>query len=187
MFSMYKGKLLGLPINGNQPDNGDLLLVRKDWLDNVGLGVPKTMDEFYTVAKAFRENDPNKNGKKDTWGFAASNELGGPIFCDLAGFFNGYGAFINTWVEKNGALVWGTVQPEAKDALLMLQKMYKEDIISKDFTIKTCWEVADLIVSEDVGMFFGVFWAPLFKVIDNIKANPNAEWVIVLFTGKICR
>ena len=36
--------------------------VRKDWLDRLGLEVPKTIDEFYAVLKAFKENDANGNG-----------------------------------------------------------------------------------------------------------------------------
>ncbi len=27
--------------------------------------MPQTLDEFYTVLKAFKENDPNGNGKQD--------------------------------------------------------------------------------------------------------------------------
>ncbi len=177
-YATYNGKLLGLPITGTQPDNGPLLFIRKDWLDNVDMEVPETMEEFYNVAKAFRENDPDRDGKKDTWGFAASNYLDAPALCDFVGFFNGYHAYVNTWVEKDGKLVWGNVQPEARDALLMLQKMYAEDIIAKDFAVKTCWQVADTIVSEEVGMLYGVNWVPIFKVIETIKGNPDAEWIV---------
>ena len=40
-------------------------MLRKDWLDNVGMQVPKTLDDFYKVLKAFVNNDPDKNGKAD--------------------------------------------------------------------------------------------------------------------------
>ncbi|MFY9280028.1 MAG: hypothetical protein WAO47_10685, partial [Caldicoprobacterales bacterium] len=39
--------------------------IRKDWLDNVGLDVPTTIDELYTALKAFKEQDANGNGDKD--------------------------------------------------------------------------------------------------------------------------
>lgn len=39
--------------------------IRKDWLNKLGLKVPENVDELYTVLKAFRERDPNGNGKKD--------------------------------------------------------------------------------------------------------------------------
>ncbi|MGG1513782.1 extracellular solute-binding protein [Paenibacillus oryzisoli] len=43
--------------------------VRKDWLDKLGLKVPTTYDEMINVMKAFTFNDPDGNGKNDTYGF----------------------------------------------------------------------------------------------------------------------
>lgn len=39
--------------------------VRQDWLDKLGLEQPETVDELYEVLKAFRDRDPNGNGKQD--------------------------------------------------------------------------------------------------------------------------
>ena len=39
--------------------------IRKDWLDKLGLQVPTTVDELHDVLLAFRNGDPNGNGKKD--------------------------------------------------------------------------------------------------------------------------
>lgn len=36
--------------------------INKVWLDNLGLEVPTTTDELYTVLKAFKEQDANGNG-----------------------------------------------------------------------------------------------------------------------------
>lgn len=47
------------------------LVIRKDWLDNLGLAVPTTIDELYDVLYAFTYNDPDGNGKNDTYGFGA--------------------------------------------------------------------------------------------------------------------
>lgn len=53
------------------------LVVRKDWLDNLGLEPPTTLEELYDVAVAFTEDDPDGNGVNDTYG--------------LGGFINGQG------------------------------------------------------------------------------------------------
>jgi putative aldouronate transport system substrate-binding protein len=47
------------------------LLIRKDWLDKLHLQAPKTLDDFLNVAKAFTTEDPDGNGKNDTYGFGA--------------------------------------------------------------------------------------------------------------------
>lgn len=39
--------------------------IRQDWLDNLNLKTPTTVDELYTVLQAFRDRDPNQNGLKD--------------------------------------------------------------------------------------------------------------------------
>ncbi|MFS1126594.1 extracellular solute-binding protein, partial [Enterococcus faecalis] len=61
------GALYGVPIQKDYARAG--LVIRKDWLDNLGLDVPTTMDELYEVAKQFTENDPDGNGVDDTVGF----------------------------------------------------------------------------------------------------------------------
>lgn len=42
--------------------------IRQDWLDNLGLEVPRTWDELAAVAEAFVTQDPDGNGEDDTIG-----------------------------------------------------------------------------------------------------------------------
>lgn len=57
-YGLYRGRVLGR--------NG--IAFRKDWLDKVGLQTPQTIDDFYNMLKAFKEQDPDGNGKDDTYG-----------------------------------------------------------------------------------------------------------------------
>jgi putative aldouronate transport system substrate-binding protein len=70
------GSMYGLPDQGQIPTT-DGLVIRKDWLDKLGLTMPKTVDELIAVAKAFTENDPDGNGEDDTYGFGAFVENAG--------------------------------------------------------------------------------------------------------------
>ncbi|HSD83777.1 MAG TPA: extracellular solute-binding protein [Anaerolineae bacterium] len=70
------GKMYGLPQPGALPRT-DALVIRKDWLDKLGLEMPKTLEDFLAVAKAFTEKDPDGNGKKDTYGFCGYIESEG--------------------------------------------------------------------------------------------------------------
>ena len=58
IYGIYRARPLGR--------NG--ISYRRDWLENVGLEEPKTMDDLYNVLKAFTYNDPDQNGEKDTYG-----------------------------------------------------------------------------------------------------------------------
>jgi putative aldouronate transport system substrate-binding protein len=55
------------------PDSisGHLMWIRKDWLDALGLEIPRTEEEFFAVADAFVNEDPNGTGEDDTFAFAA--------------------------------------------------------------------------------------------------------------------
>jgi putative aldouronate transport system substrate-binding protein len=64
------GSMYGLPDPGAMPMT-DGMVIRQDWLDKLGLTAPTTLDEFMTVAKAFTFDDPDGNGKADTYGFCA--------------------------------------------------------------------------------------------------------------------
>lgn len=53
--------------------------IRKDWLDAVGLDVPTTVDELTEVVQAFTFDDPDGNGKDDTYGMAVSKWNAKPL------------------------------------------------------------------------------------------------------------
>jgi multiple sugar transport system substrate-binding protein len=60
------GKYYAVPFSAQ----ANLLLIRSDWLAKLNLQAPKTWDDVLTVAKAFTAQDPDGNGKADTYGLA---------------------------------------------------------------------------------------------------------------------
>lgn len=64
------GKLIALCQAG--PPNIWGFQIRKDWLATLGKSVPTTPDELLDVAKAFTFDDPDGNGKDDTWGLTSA-------------------------------------------------------------------------------------------------------------------
>lgn len=62
------GKLYGLPYSAQ----ASALLIRKDWREKLGKGVPQTWTELVDLAKAFTTGDPDGNGKNDTAGLTAT-------------------------------------------------------------------------------------------------------------------
>ena len=67
MISSADGKIYTLPYKTAEGDCGveSPLWMNKVWLDKLGLAVPKTIDEFTNVLRAFRDKDPNGNGMQD--------------------------------------------------------------------------------------------------------------------------
>lgn len=64
----YDGNLIAIPRRTVDRVGG--LILREDWLENLNLEMPKTLDDFYNVFYAFTYDDPDGNGVDDTIGLA---------------------------------------------------------------------------------------------------------------------
>lgn len=172
----YNGKIVALPKTGSALGSTQVLWIRSDWLEELGLSAPQSMDDVVAIAEAFTNDDPDGNGENDTYGFGIYKDLYG-YFAGLEGFFNGYHAYPTQWIEKDGQLVYGSVQPEAKDALQTLQTMFSKGFIDPEFGTKDATKVAQDANAGKVGMFYGFFWnAGGGWLQDGKIANPDLEW-----------
>ena len=182
----YDGKVMFIPANITSLENNAFpLFIRKDWLDNLGLDVPKTIEDFKKVAIAFTKDDPDQNGKDDTYGLAVSgqsnllHDWGG-----LYGFFPAYGVQPCTWYDymifysedENGNIVWDGEKPEVKEGLQLLADLYKEGAIPKDFITMDNNKIMEDMNAGKGGMTFGVRGLPYWAIQNTIKNNPEAEW-----------
>jgi putative aldouronate transport system substrate-binding protein len=102
--------------------------IRQDWLDKLGLQMPTTIDEWYNVLKAFKEKDPNGNGKADEIPIYLDKD----IFDTDAPFMGAWG-INNSFYQDNGKVKFGPIQPEFKQFLTTMNKWYKEGLLDKDF------------------------------------------------------
>ncbi|KRE82512.1 hypothetical protein ASG89_14750 [Paenibacillus sp. Soil766] len=113
-------------------------VIRTDWLENLGLSMPTTLEEFYNVAKAFKEKDPDKNGKADTYGvYTRASGMSDPSITQLGQFISKAYAIAgrtDNWVtQKDGSITRYEVSPQAKEAAAFYRKLLKEDLINKDW------------------------------------------------------
>ncbi len=179
------GKIYGIPNNNSTVPNAlQEVYIRKDWMQSLNLQAPKNMDNMVKIAEAFTTQDPDKNGKADTFGLALSKDFipyvnttsSGNTTSSL-GFFNGYRAYPGAWLpDSSGKLVYGSIQPPVKAALKVLQKMYAEGAMDKEFAVKDTSKFNEALVSGKAGIFFGPFWAAAWPLQDLRTANPKADW-----------
>lgn len=170
------GKLYSLPYNVDPNQQIQLIWIRTDWLKNVGLEPPKTIDDVVKIAEAFAKKDPDKNGKNDTYGLALNKDIFSWAF-DVRGFAQGFHAYPNGWIKgKSGTLVKGEIQPEMKNVLLKLQEMYKNNIIDREYAVKDINKVTEDLVAGKIGITYGEWWLPNWPLNLNKDKDPNAEW-----------
>lgn len=175
-----EGDLYGFPfIRGDpflQTYTGPIL--RGDWLEKLGLKMPTTLDEWYTVLKAFKEKDPNGNGKADEIPFS-------PFFQSRP--LDGYrstGAFIGAWgiimdyYQENGVVKHGVLQPEMKEFLKVMAQWYKEGLIDPDFVSLDRKTLDSKVTSGIQGALVGNAGSAIGNYTGLVRGtNPNLKLV----------
>jgi putative aldouronate transport system substrate-binding protein len=107
------------------------LLYRQDWLRKFNMKIPETLEEYYKFSDFVSNQDPDGNGKKDTYAISGNKDIA--IRNTFDHIFGAYGVLPNYWFVKNGTVVNGSVEPEAKEALKLLNIMYSEGMIDPEF------------------------------------------------------
>lgn len=175
----YEGQQYALKnptVTGEYPTN---LVWRKDWLTTLGLEMPSTIEELETVLYAVRDNDPDGNGAKDTYGLSntALNAVFGAYGAIPMKEFRGTGAQSLFYTMKDGKIAFACIQPEMKEALTKLQEWYKEGFIDPEFVTGEntggYWAVSQAFNNDKLavtGMIMGNHWIPAES--ESIAAGP---------------
>ncbi|WP_306813088.1 extracellular solute-binding protein [Paenibacillus soyae] len=167
----YNGKIYAIPSLTEVPGI-ELMYVRKDWLDRLGLKPPTTLDDYYEVIKAFAKNDPDRNGLHDTMGLILTENMG-----RTAPFFGAFGVQLNSWLERDGKLVNGSTLEGTKEALGFLAKLYREGLVDPEFPLNRNSVFIEKIENGRVGMFSAAWYDTRGPIALNKKKDPNAEWI----------
>ncbi|SFE53535.1 putative aldouronate transport system substrate-binding protein [Paenibacillus catalpae] len=128
-------------------------MIRQDWLDKLGLSMPKTQDEYVKVLEAFRDKDPNGNGQKDeipTGGREQARWMDHLFAMYGVAMFEGY----PDWDIYDGQLTYSAVTPNMKASLEFIAKLYKEGLIDKESLLNTKDKWEGKIQSDRVGNYF---------------------------------
>lgn len=134
-YTSYNGKIYGVANVNNGYDSiyGNAMWVFEPWLEKLGLEKPATTDEFYEMLKAFKEKDPNGNGKADEIPLAArgvSNYSAGIEAYLMSAFIPTEGN-VRYYVE-DGKVKHVATQPEYREGLEYIKKLYDEELLYQD-------------------------------------------------------
>ncbi|MDK8189955.1 extracellular solute-binding protein [Paenibacillus sp. UMB7766-LJ446] len=100
-------------------------IIRKDWLDELGLDVPATIDEWHTMLRAFKD----KKGADAPLTFLG---VPNPLFgIEGGGFIGAFGIKKGFFVE-DGHIKFGAQEPEYKAFLALFREWYAEGLIDKN-------------------------------------------------------
>ena len=134
------GKIYGVPqlrlSDSEEHDRYQVkMYINKKWLDELGLAVPTTIDEMEDVLRAFRDNDPNGNQKKDeiplimenasaAWQTFFLSPFGGPIYVN---------AYNNFTLDDSNKVIYGMSTTAYKKGLQWMSELQKEGLFDDDW------------------------------------------------------
>ncbi len=170
----FDGKLMAMPNINPGADGIPLLYVRGDWMEELGIEDPKTLDDICNIVKLFQE-------KKGSLGLVASKSIVsvGNNMYGLDALFALYNSYPEMWVtDDNGNVMYGSIKPETKTALENIAKLVADGIIDRDFAVKDSDQCNELVTSGKGGIFFGSWWNLQWPLSDMWKTDDSVKWNI---------
>lgn len=158
------------------------MIVRRDWMNNLGIDDPQNIQEFIQMTSAFASMDPDGNGKDDTIGYNVNNlaALGKWVMLGIAPKCNVY-----SWLEKpDGTFcpAWNT--DEFRDVVAIYRQLYECGGLDPDFYVKNPSSVLDDFTSGRLGALEYKSSAPALAELkeewDAKNTKPFSECVDIL-------
>lgn len=174
----FDGRLMALP--ETVIDHGPCLLwLRKDWMDELGLEEPSSMEEAFEIIREFRRNRMGAEEGEEPLGLVCDIDLVGKTSSSYSvdPIFDMFGAKPQRWQEdENGKIIYGSLTQETRETLMYLNTLYEEGVLDRDFALRAPNNLRDLVVNGKCGAFFGLWWTPNNPLMDGWKKNKTANW-----------
>jgi len=175
-LSTVGGGIYYIPMVGQGSDWS--MGVRKDWMDKLGLSMPKNEEDFFNMLMAFKKMDPT--GTVVGMQMEGAGSVNRSIFPILAAFGVKTSQF--DWKEEfiieSGKLSTNLTAENRKAALRYLNRLYNAGLVNTDFpSIKSYPELVEKYLRASKS---GVAYTTVGVEAKNIKAvDPAADFVFM--------
>lgn len=133
-YHLLDGKCVYVPFNNGVVNSTPVLLYRKDWMENLNLSEPTSVEELHDLLYAFTYNDPDGNGKDDTYGMHGLSldknvaNYYWVLFSPLIGTCQP----LQYIQDEDGSVYYAAASEEYREALAILKEWYDEGIIDPE-------------------------------------------------------
>ncbi|GGG08163.1 extracellular solute-binding protein [Paenibacillus abyssi] len=155
------------------------LWINTTWLNKLGLDMPRTTEELYSVLKAFKTEDPNGNGKRDEIPLTGAADS---WRTKITGFL--MSAFIyhtddNYFYIEDGTVAMAAIQPEWREGLAYIRKLYREGLIDPAAFTQTIDGLIQLAGNEDEGVIGSAAMGHIRMAFTGSNEERNTEYATV--------
>lgn len=137
------------------------IIMRGDWLEELGLDAPETIDDFVEVLTAFKNEKNASVPFSTTTGFLKQSQI----------FASAYDVTSDGFVDVDGKAVFSPVQDSYKEYLTVLNRLYTEGLLDPDFTVQDGTTNQAKITSGETGMWLGYYSSWLNAFYDQLHTQ----------------
>lgn len=169
----FDGKLMAMPNISPGADGIPMLFVRGDWMEELGLEAPKTVEDIVTIVNTFREK------KKTTNGLVVSSDIvkeNGNNTYGIDALFAMYGSYPKHFIEEDGKIVYGSNTAATKEALGEIRKLVEDGVIDSSFVVRDGSTCEEIVTSGQAGVFFGAWWNMSWPLNNMVTDDPSVFW-----------
>lgn len=180
-MATFDGRLMAIPDIQPGMDSVPLVYIRGDWMEELGLEAPESLEDIVHIAKTFIEKNP---GGKVTDGIAVGlssdkklvQKNGGTWHVN--GLFTLFDAYPKMWqTQEDGSVIYGSITEEAKTALGEIRKLVEQGIINPSFAVRDSDQCVEMISNGQAGVFFGAWWSNQWPIVSMLEgADDSVKW-----------
>jgi ABC-type glycerol-3-phosphate transport system substrate-binding protein len=176
-WTAVDGKYYGYPFVSQTTKSNYTIQFRADWLKQLGIKPPDTLDEFYEALKAVTFRDPDNNGKHDTYGFSTNKPNPGEPISAFNFVFFAYGLPYGDWaLDEAGNVIPIFEHPSFRQGMAELKKWMDEKLIEPEFMVNDRPMKEQKFFQGKIGFMEGPLFRHLNRIESNLqKVNPNGE------------
>jgi len=175
-LSSFDGRMMA--IGDIQPgmDAVPMVYIRGDWMEELGLEEPETLDDIVNIAREFKEKNPGGNV---TTGIVGSKDIvqkGGGAW-HMNNLFTVFNAYPKMWItQEDGSVVYGSTTEETRTALTEIRKLVVDGIIDPSFAVRDGDQCTEMINNGQAGIFFGAWWSNQWPIVSMLEGSDDSVY-----------
>ncbi len=141
-------------------EGGTLPIVRGDWMDELGINQPKTLEDFYYIFKAFKEN-------YNAYGLSTAG------LYDIQPFMSAAGVKYKYVIDEDGKRIIPYATKEAIPVYEWFAKLYDEGLLDPNFATNDTTKMRELFLTDRVGVI--TYWDAWVGMFNNIRKGEDPD------------
>ncbi|GMK37869.1 sugar ABC transporter substrate-binding protein [Paenibacillus sp. CCS19] len=174
-WTAIDGKYYGYLYQVGGEHSNYTLVYRQDWLDKLNLKLPTTLDDLHNVLKAFATQDPDGNGKADTYGLTTTKPGAGSRISTFDFAFYAYGLpYADYELDAQGNVIPRFEHPAFKQGIEYLKQLNEEKLIDPEFLVNDNGGKEQKFYQQKAGVMDDALFRNVSRIEGSLKAvNPD--------------